>query len=122
MPIIIHSNSKATPVSGRRRKFNASVRELAPVIAQIRSNGVHDVRGIAKCLNDHGVTAPSGRPFAYTSTLRVLRRLEQLHLRLGPSSLAYADTALPSNLRPRRKPMSLAVKQALARAREHGEF
>src|SRR5712692_5845445 len=120
MPVIICRSLKAMPVGHRRVQFNAAVRELAPVIAQIRSNGVHDVRGIAKCLNEHGVTAPSGRPFAYTSMLRVLRRLEQVHP--GPGSLSSAATARPPNLRPRRKPTSLAVKRALARiAREHGE-
>jgi hypothetical protein len=120
MPVIIRRNSKILPVGHRRGQFNAAVGELAPIVAEIRNNGVQDVRGIAKCLNERGIAAPSGRPFVYTSTLRVLKRLEQLQLGPGPRSLSAAATTRSPNRRPRKR--GPAVKQALLRiAREHGE-
>jgi hypothetical protein len=120
MPVIIRSSSKPVPPRGRRGQFNAVVRELAPIVVEIRNDGVQDVRGIAKCLNERGIIAPSGRPFAYTSTLRVLKRLEQLRLGPGPRSLSAAATARLSNPSPRKRSPSLK-KELVRIAHEHGE-
>ncbi len=91
MPIHIKKSEQQLDVRGNRgRHFDLAVTPLAPVINELRSAGISNVRQLASCLNDRGLQAPSGRPFSYATTLRVLRRLRELNLGPGPRTLGQA--------------------------------
>ena len=87
MPVIIHGTKKQAPVrTARGRAFDAAIRELAPTIAAYQAAGYLGIQNLSEKLNEAGELAPSGEPFAYTTTRRVLRRLAQLGLAQGPLS------------------------------------
>jgi len=53
MPVIIHRTPTpppARPAKPRSQQFNDAVRELAPIIAEIRKAGHHSIGDIAVCL------------------------------------------------------------------------
>jgi hypothetical protein len=79
----------------RGRHFDLAVACLAPAINELWSAGVRNIRQMANCLNERGVLAPSGGPFSYATTRRVLRRLKELHLGPGPRTLGQAARQEP---------------------------
>jgi hypothetical protein len=96
--------------TGRGGGFDSAVKELAPSIAKFQSAGCRDIRKLAKQLNDAGLTAPSGRPFSYSTLRRVLIRQAELHLGQGPRTVSTAASQRPSRpfrFRPA-KPMRLS--------------
>ena len=103
----------------RRHHFEQAVRALAPVMNELRSAGIYNVRQLTSALNDRGLEAPSGGPFSYTTTRRVLRRLEQLHLGPGPRTLGQAARQRPPRPYQYRsgKLMRLSNSPALKKAR-----
>src|SRR5262249_38051758 len=107
----------------RGRHFDSAVASVAPGLNQLRSAGVCNIRHLANCLNDNRVLAPSGGPFSYATTRRVLRRLEALHLGSGPGTLGQAASQRPPRPyksragKPKTSSILSALKKALA---EHG--
>jgi len=120
MPVHSEKPQQHVDVRGNRgRHLDIAVTSLAPIINELRSAGVCDIRQLAKCLNDRGLLAPSGGPFTYATTRHVLRRLRALHRGAGPRTLAQAARQRPAGpykFRPG-KPMTLsnsALKKVLA--------
>jgi hypothetical protein len=88
-------NKHIAPRGNRARHFDLAVVTLAPTIQRFQSEGVRDIRQLAERLNDEGELAPSGRPLSYGTMRRILRRLRELHLGLGPRTLNLAATQRP---------------------------
>src|SRR5271165_1798865 len=108
MPVHFIGQLGSTKRRGSRgRHFDEAIATLAPTINGFRAAGVHDVRKLAACLNDAGVPAPSGGRFTYGTLYRVLVRLRQLHLGMGPRTLSAAASQRPYKSRPGR-PMRLS--------------
>ena len=87
-------------------------------LSELRLAGICNIRQLASCLNDRSLQAPSGGPFSYATTRRVLRRLRELHLGPGPRTLGQA--ARQRAPRPYQyragKPMTLSNSSALKKA------
>ena len=91
MPVTIHGSKKQSPVRcPRGRGFDAAIMGLAPIIARFQAAGCLGIHKLAEQLNQSGIAAPSGGPFSYTTTRRVIRRLGQLGLAQGP--LSFTDS------------------------------
>jgi hypothetical protein len=105
------------PGSLRRGRSECVARQLAPIIAEIRDAGHHGIAEIAKCLNERGVRAPSGGPFAYETTRRILKEVERLGLGAGPRTASAALSARHERKRARQAAV-LAQLQA-RRERQH---
>jgi hypothetical protein len=89
MPVIIHGTKKqASDRTARGRAFDAAIRELAPTIAERQAGECPAIHELAEHLNELGLVAPSGSPFAYTTMRRVLFRLAQLGICLRPMTLS----------------------------------
>ena len=87
MPVTIHGSKKPTPIrSPRGRGFDTAIMGLAPTIARFQAAGCLGIHQLAEQLNQSGSAAPSGGPFSYTTTRRVVHRLAQLGLARGPLS------------------------------------
>lgn len=122
-PVQFKKPQQHIEVRGNRgRHFDLAVAGLAPAINELWSAGIYDIRQLAICLNDRRHQAPSGGPFSYATTRRVLKRMEALHLGPGPRTVGQA--ARQRAPRPYQyragKPMTLcnsALKKALA---QHG--
>jgi hypothetical protein len=90
MPIV-----KATKRQARALMFDRAVKALAPAINELRSAGVRDIRGLMRRLNGAAMRAPTRGPFNYSSTRRVLRRIQELHLGPGPRTISTAASQRP---------------------------
>jgi hypothetical protein len=88
-------NRHIAPRGNRARHFDLAVVTLAPTIHALQTAGVRDIRQLAERLHDEGELAPSGRPFSYGTMRRILRRLRELHLGLGPRTLNLAAIQRP---------------------------
>ena len=110
----------SSPASLGCRRSEAVARQLAPIIAKIREAGHHSIAGIAKCLNDRGVRAPSGGPFTYETTRRILKEVERLGLGAGPRTASAALSARHERKRTRQAAV-LAELQA-RRQRQHPDW
>jgi len=91
-------NAKPKP-----RRLDDAVKALAPVIAEIRQAGRQGIAEIAKCLNDRGLLAPSGGPFKYETTRRILNRIRLLGVGDGPRTKSAALLVRADEERARRK-------------------
>ena len=80
-------NRRRAPRGNRGHHFDLAVEDLAPTIRQLQSAGILDIRQLAQRLNDEGLLAPSGQFFSYGTMRRILLRLQELHLGLGPRTL-----------------------------------
>ena len=58
----------------RRGKTAARARDLAPVIAAIRAEGIVSATGIAKALNERGIPTPRGGKWQAVQVQRLLGR------------------------------------------------
>jgi hypothetical protein len=115
MPIIIQRRSNPPPApheqkskaplnaNPKPRRFDDAVKALAPVIAEIRKAGRHGIAEIATCLNDRGLLAPSGGPFRYETTRRILNRIKLLGVGDGPRTKSAALLVRAEKDRARRK-------------------
>ena len=126
MPVTIHPAPPPRPLPPRRQHFDAAVRRLAPVIAEIRKSGCHRVADVVQALNAQGMSAPNGKGFTFGSTHRVLHRLKQLGLGPGPRSISKAASARPYTPRvssPRRSRGIIRVGQLTVKefAREYND-
>jgi hypothetical protein len=98
--------------SNRGRHFDLAVRNLAPIIAELRSAGIRDVRQLAEHLNARGLSAPSGHLFSYGTMHRILVRLEKLRLGDGPQSRSCnRRSPKPWVRRPRRHSIRRAIQR-----------
>jgi hypothetical protein len=88
-------NKHIAPRGNRARQFDLAVETLAPTIHALQSSGIRDIRQLAERLNDEGELAPSGQAFSYGTMRRILRRLRELHLGLGPRTLNLAAMRRP---------------------------
>jgi hypothetical protein len=89
MPVIIHGTKKQPPIrSPRGRGFDAAILKYQPIIAKLQSAECPAIHELAEKLNELGLTAPSGNPFSYGTMRRVLIRLAQLGLCIGPMTLS----------------------------------
>jgi hypothetical protein len=88
-------NKHILPRGNRARQFDLAVQALAPTIQRLQSAGIRDIRQLVERLKDEGELAPSGRPLSYGTMRRILRRLRELHLGLGPRTLTLAATQRP---------------------------
>ena len=97
MPVRFKKPQQYVPTRGNRgRHFDLAAASLAPAINELRSDGICNIRQLVKRLNDKGLLAPSGGPFTYATTRRVLRRLNELHLGPGPRTLSQAAAQRPA--------------------------
>jgi hypothetical protein len=64
---------RATALEARRKQAEARGAELAPIIAELRVDGVTSLRGIARALNELGVSKATGK---IPQVRRVLARLK----------------------------------------------
>jgi len=122
MPVIINGVRvvrSLEPVPGRPR-FNAALKELAPLISQIRAQGHHGISEIADCLNAQGVQTLKGKPFSYTTMQRILHRLKRLGLGDGLRTVSQAASRRPSRPRPSLESRQREMASVLASMRrEH---
>jgi len=89
MPVKIHVTNKQPPIrTDRGRAFDAAILKLGPTIAELQSVECPAIHEHAEQLNNFGFTAPSGNPFSYGTMRRVLIRLAQLGLCVGPMTLS----------------------------------
>jgi hypothetical protein len=67
----------ATRQAGEARQARASERaaELAPIVKDIQAAGVTSLRGIARALNERGISPPRGHGWQATQVRRLLARL-----------------------------------------------
>ncbi len=97
MPVIIvRRPESARWRGGRGGYFDRQAAALAPQILSFQSAGIRDIRKLADALNNAGISAPSGRPFSFSTTRRILLRLQELKLAAGPRTLASAASHRPS--------------------------
>jgi hypothetical protein len=80
---------------GRGGHFDRKVEALAATVKRVRSEGVRDIRGLMKRLNETGIPAPNGKAFSFGSLRRVLRRMQQLYLGPGPRTMSAAASQRP---------------------------
>jgi len=100
MPVTIHVTKKQLPMRPPRgRGFDTAIRTLAPIIAKFQAAGCLGIQKIADQLNQSEIAAPTGEPFSYTTTRRVVRRLAQLGLAQGPLSSAGSRQHTAKQLR-----------------------
>jgi len=68
--------ARAASTAAVKAKADARSTDLAPIIAEIRADGITSARGIAKALTERGIETPRG---SYTwGTTQVTRLLERL--------------------------------------------
>jgi hypothetical protein len=97
-------NPKTPPdLNLKPRRLDDAVKALAPVVAEIRQAGRHGIAEIATCLNDRGLLAPSGGPFKYETTRRILNRIKLLGAGDGPRTKSAALLVRAEEERARRK-------------------
>lgn len=94
--------SLSTTRHSRHRQLDDAANALASIIADIRMGGHHGIAEIAMCLNGKGLIAPSGGPFTYETTRRILKRIKLLGLGDGPRTKSAAMVALAEKDRERR--------------------
>jgi hypothetical protein len=88
MPLYIAPRKQK--IRHRRDHFDAKIALLAPAVRECQALGIRDIRMLADQLNADGFLAPSGKAFSYTTTRRVLLRLNELGLADRPRSLSTA--------------------------------
>lgn len=66
-----------TATAALQARAEARAADLAPVIAEIRASGVTSQNGIAKALNQRGVTTARGKAWTNTQVAALLARLDQ---------------------------------------------
>jgi hypothetical protein len=74
--------------TARGRAFDNAIRELVPTIEKLQAGECPPIHELAKNLNSSGLVAPSGGPFSYGTTRRILVRLAQMGLCLAPMTLS----------------------------------
>jgi hypothetical protein len=72
----------------RGRGFDAAILKFVPTIAELQLIECPAIHELAQQLNELGLVAPSGNPFSYGTTRRVLNRLAQLGLCSRPMTLS----------------------------------
>jgi hypothetical protein len=91
MPVYFGKQLQDIDARGNRgRHFDKAVEAMAPTINGLKSSGIHNIRQLMRCLNKKGLLAPTGGPFTYGTTHRVLKRLRELHLGSGPRTRSQA--------------------------------
>jgi len=96
MPVVIHRPplppQLQTPPNHNSKhwQLDDAAHALAPIIVEIRKAGHHGIAEIAMCLNAKGLVAPSGGPFTYETTRRILKRIKLLGLGDGPRTKSAA--------------------------------
>lgn len=70
---------RAAEASARARSKRAAerARDLAPIIAGLRSEGARSLRTVAVALAARGFTSPRGKVWTATAVRRVLARMEK---------------------------------------------
>jgi molybdate transport system regulatory protein len=67
---------RISATEARRQRTDRAVADLAPVIAELRANGVTSLRGIAAALNERGIPTVAGSGnWSHPQVSRVLARL-----------------------------------------------
>lgn len=132
MPIVVRRKLADSPaavsaaqpkftVPGRqRRRTDDFVREVAPIIAEIRRAGHHNSAEIAKCLNERGFRAPSGGLYSRETTRRIQKDMERLGVGDGPRTRSAALRARHEKEQAR-EAMKLAELRE-RRKREHPDW
>jgi hypothetical protein len=119
MPVTIIRGTQVKPVKPKRGRrgqhFDEAVRRLADPIAEARVSGHKSIEGIRDYLDEHGVKPPSGEEFSFGSTRRVLRRLNQIGLGLGPRTTCAAASARPCGPRESRRSRRTVEAREVAR-------
>jgi hypothetical protein len=96
MPIYVKPRKKGIQHRpGRGGHFDRQVMALAPEINTLQLAGLRDIRKLAQRLNAAGFRAPSGKPFAYSTMRRFLRRKKELQLGEGPRTVSAAASRRP---------------------------
>jgi hypothetical protein len=83
------SKPKGKPIPGRP-SYNEAIKKLVPAIKEAREKGHYGVREMADYLNSKGISAPSGRPFSYTTLHDILERLWELGVTEGTRPISEA--------------------------------
>jgi hypothetical protein len=94
--------SLSTSPHPRSRRRDDVIRDLAPIIAEIRKAGHHGNAEIAKRLNEKGLRAPSGGPFSPETTRRIQKEIKRRGLGPGPRTVSAALSARADKDRERR--------------------
>jgi hypothetical protein len=68
--------------------FDDAIKKLAPTVSHLQAGECPAIHELADYLNSLGLVAPSGGPFTYTTTRRVLIRLAEMGLCLAPMTLS----------------------------------
>ena len=110
MPVTISGVGKPAPLpKSRRRPLNNRARKLAPVLTQLRSEGIEGVEEVMAALNARGVAKPGGKPFTFGATHRLMWRVYELGLGPRPRNVSQALSARP-------------IKKLAKLRREHPEW
>jgi hypothetical protein len=122
MPVIINGTPMppTAPPPRRHSLDDEVVRELAPIIAEIRKAADHRIWRIAMRLEEFGILGPSGVSFTYETTRRILKRIKSLGLGDGPQTVSAALRARHARERARHA-MELAELEARMK-REHPDW
>jgi hypothetical protein len=89
MSVTFQPSKKELPTrTARGRVFDDAIKKLAPTVSHLQAGECPAIHELAEYLNSLGLVAPSGGPFTYTTTRRVLIRLAEMGLCLAPMTLS----------------------------------
>jgi hypothetical protein len=114
------ATSLSTSPHPRSRRRDDVIRDLAPIIAEIRKAGHHGNAEIANHLNEMGLRAPSGGPFSAETTRRIQQEIKRRGLGEGPRTVSAALSARAEKEIARR--YAELEKLAARRKREHPDW
>jgi hypothetical protein len=112
-------SSLSTTRHSRHRQLDDAAHALASIIVEIRKAGHEGIAEIAMCLNAKGLVAPSGGPFTYETTRRILKRIKLLGLGDGPQTKSAAMLIRADKDRERR--LRKFAEDLARRTREHAK-
>ena len=98
MPVTICGvplTKSAPSLKNRRRPLDDLARKLAPMLAELRSEGIEGVQETMAALNARGVAKPNGKPFTFGATHRLMWRVYKLGFGPRPRSVSQALSARP---------------------------
>jgi hypothetical protein len=87
MPVTINIPARKLPKRGNRAQpLIRRVREIAPIMRDLRAAGVLTVADMAGALNDRGVLNAAGREWSIATMHLALKTAENLWLGVGPQT------------------------------------
>ncbi len=119
-PVPKSASAVSAPPSSYRQRRGDLIRDLAPIISEIRKAGYHSNAEIAERLNAIGLRAPTGGAFSTETTRRIQKEIKLLGLGNGPRTVSAALEARAAKNRARAAVVFAEIEAR--RRREHPEW